>query len=141
MIAPWNKFTKKSTVEVIDKKPTQKDKPSHRSPYTEGQLLSFSRVGFPKTVQRYMVNNTNSMEPWIDAGDVVLVLPTKDLHVGNVYVYRLGTMLVIHRLTKIKGDVLTFRGDNNFRDDLPVRKEQIVGLVFGVLWGTKKDSD
>ena len=134
-----------SIVLELNLTPTEKNKPSPSSHYTEGELLRYSKSGFPKEVLKYQVSNTNSMEPWIDAGDVILVQPlaaNEQPTVGEVYVYKVGDMLVIHRLTRVSGDKYTFRGDNNFRDDLfRPEKSGIVGHVFGVLWGKKQLGD
>lgn len=141
-----SKFKPQPSIVVdLNLKPTEKDKKSPSGAYSEAELLRYSKNGFPKDVLKYQVANTNSMEPWIDAGDVVLVKPLRANEypvVGEVYVYRVGDVLVIHRLVKEENGKYRFRGDNNFRDD-PWRptKNEFVGHVFGVLWGKKNSTD
>jgi signal peptidase I len=136
---------KPSTVVELNTAPTQKDKKSPASTYSESSLMRFTRVGFPKEVLRYTVANTNSMEPWIDAGDIALVRPLGDKEepvIGEVYVFKAPEFLVIHRLIDIRGTRLVFRGDNNYRSDPWITtKKDLVGQVFGVLWGKKQLGD
>ena len=58
----------------------------------------------------------DSMLPLIhgDSDTVQLTPVTSQLRCGDIYLFRYKGRLVIHRLLRIHGDDLLFRGDNNF---------------------------
>jgi signal peptidase I len=82
---------------------------------------------------RYMITHGISMEPLLHAGDLALVRPANDYHVGEVVAYR-STLLhtvVLHRIYAIHDGRYTFKGENNdFLDPThPTR-----ALLIGRMW-------
>jgi hypothetical protein len=75
-----------------------------------------------------------SMLPAVWPGDVITVRPRHiaALQPGQVVLYRREGMLVPHRITRIRGGVLTTRGDSVGHDDPPVRESDLVGQVVCV---------
>jgi signal peptidase I len=82
---------------------------------------------------RYVITHGISMEPRIHTGDLVLVRPASDYHVGEVVAYHstLLNTVVLHRIVAIHNGHYTFKGDNNsFRDPThPTR-----ALLLGKMW-------
>jgi len=75
-----------------------------------------------------------SMLPAVWPGDVITVRPRDiaALQPGQVVLYRREGMLVLHRITRIRGAVLTTRGDSARRDDPPVKESDLLGQVVCV---------
>jgi signal peptidase I len=82
---------------------------------------------------RYVITHGISMEPLIHTGDLVLVRPASDYHVGEVVAYHstLLNTVVLHRIVAIHDGHYTFKGDNNaFLDPThPTR-----ALLLGRMW-------
>ena len=77
-----------------------------------------------------------SMEPTYNRGDVVLVFQGFDraeLKPGDVVVYDVGRLPVVHRIVAISGDgqTLLTQGDNLPVADSPVRVDAVKGKVVG----------
>jgi signal peptidase len=83
-----------------------------------------------------------SMEPTLNAGDVVLVWERTDfadLAVGDVIKVRDGGFAYVHRIVSIgsdeEGPVVVTQGDSVARFDSPVRPEAVDGeVVVGIPW-------
>ena len=80
-----------------------------------------------------------SMFPYIkDTDTVVIKKPTAPLEKYDcVLFFERENVYVLHRLMRIKGDVLFTLGDNNLKYDRPVRREEIVGVLDGFYRGGK----
>ena len=123
-----------------DLKPTQSDKPSAHSSLTMQEAMTKFNQVFPKTkYQLITVQNTNSMEPFIDANSLIVGerLTTKikrqqPLVIGDICIYkgiiRGKEVLIIHRIIKVNERLMLyrFRGDNNFDADPWVKEENII---------------
>jgi signal peptidase len=72
-----------------------------------------------------------SMIPTIWPGDVIAVRrrDMAELHPGQIVMYKREGKLVAHRLTSVRGDLLTTRGDSLQSYDPPIVKSNIVGEV------------
>jgi hypothetical protein len=72
-----------------------------------------------------------SMLPAVWPGDVITVRPRHiaALEPGQVVLYRRKGMLAAHRITCIRGGLLTTRGDSLRHDDPPVGESDLVGQV------------
>jgi signal peptidase I len=82
---------------------------------------------------RYVITHGISMEPLIHTGDLVLVRPASDYHVGEVVAYH-STLLhtvVLHRIIAIHDGHYTFKGDNNSFID-PTHPTR--ALLLGRMW-------
>jgi signal peptidase I len=82
---------------------------------------------------RYVITHGISMEPLLHTGDLALVRPASDYHVGDVVAYH-STLLhtvVLHRIYAIHDGYYTFKGENNdFLDPThPTR-----ALLIGRMW-------
>jgi len=76
-----------------------------------------------------------SMIPALWPGDIIIVRhrETVELKPGDIALYRRQNQLVAHRITRIRRDLLTTRGDSLPSDDPPVRESDIVGQVVSVV--------
>ena len=74
---------------------------------------------------------TGSMEPEISTDDLVFVKRADELHVGDVVLYNTGGSNVLHRITKIDGDIITTQGDANNTEDKPFSKSAVLGVYIG----------
>ncbi|WP_297478026.1 signal peptidase I [Thermococcus sp.] len=101
---------------------------------------------------QYVVILTNSMEPHINPGDLVITMPvnTSKLHPGDVILYRVtignSTFRITHRIIGVKTDAdgrqyFVTKGDNRkFSDPWRVYPDQILGKVVlvipkvGLIW-------
>ena len=74
---------------------------------------------------------TGSMEPEISTDDLVFVKKPGELHVGDVVLYNTGGSNVLHRITRIDGDMITTQGDANNTEDKPFSKTAVLGVYIG----------
>ena len=74
---------------------------------------------------------SGSMEPEISTDDLVFVKKPGELHVGDVVLYNTGRSNVLHRITKIDGDIITTKGDANNTEDKPFSKSAVLGVYIG----------
>jgi phage repressor protein C with HTH and peptisase S24 domain len=79
-----------------------------------------------------------SMQPAIGDGEVVIVEPLATLRTGEIFLYRSGRGLRAHRLVRIDGDQLIFRGDRAVDDDPPVTRDAVAGRVIAVERGGRE---
>lgn len=89
----------------------------------------FSILGY----KAYIVN-TNSMEPTIEVGDIVIIKKVKaeKLNQGDVITFTQEGEVITHRITKIETEEKTTqyvtKGDNNNTEDtLKIKYEDIIG--------------
>jgi signal peptidase I len=90
---------------------------------------------------------SNSMQPAFSAGDVVVTraVPTGSVGVGDVIVFQPPARgePVIHRVTSLRGGVITTRGDANPIDDpwhvrlAGENQYRLVGVLPGIGWVTQ----
>lgn len=74
---------------------------------------------------------TGSMEPEISTDDLVFVKKPGKLQVGDVVLYNTGGSNVLHRITKIDGDMITTQGDANNTEDKPFPQSAVLGVYVG----------
>lgn len=73
-----------------------------------------------------------SMEPMFHTGDLAVVVPSAEYHVGEVVAYHspLLHIVVLHRIIAERSGLFTFKGDNNhFLDPVSVPMSAIVGRL------------
>ena len=75
----------------------------------------------------------SSMLPLIDGtSDYLLLEPLKsELHPGDIYLFFYDNRCVIHRLLRVEGDALAFRGDNS-KSEEHVRRSDVQAHLVGV---------
>ncbi|WP_274421960.1 signal peptidase I [Blautia sp. XA-2221] len=87
----------------------------------------------PAVFKRFSVNIvlSGSMEPALKTGGIIFTDTKKNVPgIGDIITYRLGDMLVTHRVTDKRDSAYITRGDANEGEDAaPVMQEQIVGTV------------
>jgi phage repressor protein C with HTH and peptisase S24 domain len=91
----------------------------------EGQRVRFTARG-------------ESMRPAIADGEAVVVEPLTTLCPGEIFLYRGERGLRAHRLLRIEGEHLIFRGDRAVDDDPPVPRETVAGRVIAVERGGRE---
>ena len=74
---------------------------------------------------------SGSMRPEITEDDLVFVTKPTELKVGDVVLYNTGGSNVLHRITKIDGDMITTQGDANNTEDKPFSKSAVLGVYIG----------
>jgi len=81
---------------------------------------------------------SESMEPQINTGDIVIIkpIPEKDIKVGSVITFEKNNEYITHRVTKIENEenkkLYTTKGDNNKVEDLEKTEySQIKGIQVG----------
>lgn len=80
--------------------------------------------GFSRTVVL-----SGSMEPAIEAGDLLIIKEKKQYNVGDIVTYKWGKSYATHRIVDIyDGEIIT-KGDNNNMEDEPVLNSLIEGKV------------
>lgn len=96
---------------------------------------------------QYVVILTNSMQPTINPGDLVITRPVSpsELHVGDIILYEVhlgnATYKITHRIVAIRTDkngryYFLTKGDNRkYTDPWRVYPEQVVGRVILVIPG------
>ena len=73
---------------------------------------------------------TSSMEPTIDAGDLIYTYDTDDYEIGDVVTYRHDGRLVTHRIVEKDAHSFRTQGDaNDSPDDYTITEDMIVGEV------------
>ena len=72
---------------------------------------------------------SDSMQPTLSAGDLIVVTRASDYQVGDIVVYQAGKSGTVHRIVEIDGDTVVTRGDANNADDQPIARSQIKGRV------------
>ena len=94
---------------------------------------------------QYVVILTNSMQPTINPGDLVVTKPVNpdELHVGDIILYEVhlgnATYRITHRIVAIKTDAngryyFVTKGDNRkYTDPWRVYPEQVIGKVILVI--------
>lgn len=70
---------------------------------------------------------SNSMYPYLEINDLIIIEKTNDYEVGDVIVYDDGSVLVVHRLVEIDDKTFVAKGDANDSND----REYSVNLIKG----------
>ncbi len=89
-----------------------------------------------------LVGPTGSMRPILDSGVIVLELPvtsSNDLYPGDIIIYDLDGVRVIHRIIGLGWDEFGWyaiaKGDSNpVPDPAKIRFEQVRGVVGGIIY-------
>ncbi len=83
---------------------------------------------------------SESMEPTLHIGDMVIVKAEKTYEVGDIVVYMRGNIPIIHRIIEKDPEGYVIKGDNNLTNPIPdpgiVKEKQIIGkaiVTFPVL--------
>ena len=79
---------------------------------------------------RHAIILTGSMEPAIQAGDLVLFKSKTTYIAGEVILYEDGRHLVTHRITKIFSDHAITQGDANNTPDAPIPLDRVLGSMI-----------
>lgn len=75
-----------------------------------------------------------SMIPSLWPGDIITVRrDATSLKPGQIVLYRREGRLVAHRITRVRGDLLSTRGDSLPCDDPPIHAPDIVGQVISLV--------
>lgn len=78
---------------------------------------------------------SNSMYPYLEVNDLIIVKKTNDYEVGDVIVYDEGSVLVVHRLVEIDDQVFVAKGDANNSNDRAYSVSLIKGEVVKIIPG------
>ena len=78
---------------------------------------------------------SNSMQPYLEINDLIIVEKTNDYQVGDVIVYDDGNVLVVHRLVEIDEYVFVAKGDANNSNDRAYSIDLIKGEVVKIIPG------
>lgn len=72
---------------------------------------------------------SGSMEPELSVDDLILVKAREEYKVEQVVVFQQNSALVVHKIVKIEGELVTTRGIANDADDDPIPLSAIKGEV------------
>ncbi len=78
----------------------------------------------------------HSMEPSIQNGDGIFVLPTsrEDIRVGDIISFQSEGFIITHRVVGIDEELIKTKGDNiSHKDPNPVKYSQVVGEVVLII--------
>ena len=83
-----------------------------------GSLVTVGVLFWPANLggnTTFVSTHGTSMIPRFHAGDLAIVQPASDYHVGEITAYHSATLhtVVLHRIIAIHGARFTFKGDNN----------------------------
>ena len=78
---------------------------------------------------------SNSMYPYLEINDLIIVKKTNDYEVGDVIVYDDGSVLVVHRLVEIDDKLFVAKGDANDSNDREYSINLIKGEVVKIIPG------
>ena len=73
------------------------------------------------------------MEPTINVKDLIVVSQTDKIKENDIITYRDNNDFITHRVIKIKGEILTTKGDSNNSTDTKINKSKIVGKVLLII--------
>lgn len=77
---------------------------------------------------------SNSMQPALSRGDLLVVGQETEPAVGDIVVYQDPSIgLVVHRVVALDGDLVTTQGDANNTADVPFDRSRIVGHVVAAV--------
>ena len=72
---------------------------------------------------------SDSMEPKMSKGDLIIVKEVKSVKVDDIVVYDTGYELIVHRIIEIDGEKIVTQGDANPSPDDAITKKDIKGKV------------
>ena len=99
----------------------------------------FYKQDFPKVIGfAHVVVVSGSMQPAIDAGDLLILREQKEYQVGDVVTFRWNNSLVTHRIIAVDGDRVVTKGDSNNVADEPQQISRIEGKVVLCISGAGK---
>ena len=75
---------------------------------------------------------TGSMSGTIEINDVILVKITKDVKAGEIITFENKDEIITHRIVAEKDDELFTKGDANNSEDLPIKRDSVIGKVIKV---------
>lgn len=75
---------------------------------------------------------SNSMYPYLEINDLIIIEKTDDYEVGDVVVYDDGEVLVVHRIVSIDEDLFIAKGDNNDSNDRAYNVNLIKGELIDI---------
>lgn len=77
---------------------------------------------------------SGSMWPLLHEGDLVFIEGVKkeDIREGDIVVWRNPNGFTIHRVVHLNENTFVTKGDANFKEDDPVRYEDIIGRTYKI---------
>ena len=101
-----------------------------------------SEIKFEEVLEKdnelFFTNVGYSMYPLIrQREDILHIVKTNNIKRGDIILYKSDIdHYVLHRILKIKKDVIICAGDYNYFKDKPILKDQVLGLLISI---KKKD--
>lgn len=77
----------------------------------------------------FSVISSDSMEPALTEGDLVIIKKQDSYSVGDIVAYQQGTADYVHRLIQIDGELAVTQGDANIQKDAAIVMNVIQGKV------------
>lgn len=121
---------------IIDPRNTERLSPTDISNYTDLLINDNMACLLMKNLTMSTIAPTNSMDPVLDKEAIILRYKPNnisDIHPGDIVSYRLDKEVIIHRVIKINGDVITMKGDNNKFSE-KIKFEDIVGKMVAIIY-------
>jgi len=73
---------------------------------------------------------SGSMQPAIEAGDLLVIREQAGYRVNDIITYRAGASLITHRVKAVEGTSLVTQGDGNNVADAPIEISQVEGKML-----------
>lgn len=79
-----------------------------------------------------------SMYPFVKNTDsIVVVKPPRPIEKYDIVLFALKDNYALHRVIKLSGDTVVTAGDNNYFNDRPIKKAEVIGVLHGFYRGKK----
>ncbi len=72
---------------------------------------------------------SGSMEPTLKVNDLIIVKACDEYKEQDIVTYEVNKQIVTHRIISINDEFVTTQGDNNKVEDLPFKKDFIIGKM------------
>lgn len=78
----------------------------------------------------FFIVKTGSMEPNINAGELIIVKNKNEYKKGEIITYKENDVYITHRIIDKNGNTYITKGDSNNEKDSEIRYEDILGKVI-----------
>jgi signal peptidase I len=82
--------------------------------------------------EEYFVVRGTSMLPVIESGKSIHTIKTDSYKKGDIVVYKLGREYIVHRIVRLKNNIIITKGDHNLYSDKAIAKSFVIGKVYKV---------
>lgn len=81
----------------------------------------------------YLFVKSDSMLDYMKEGNLIIIKLNDSYKVGDVITFDEDGLLITHRIVSIDGDKIITKGDVNNKNDSPIEKKDVIGVVKKVI--------